>query len=232
MSFLLIVFVIFTIYSHSRYKKLKDKIVNDCIYGHGARTLLNGLENIINFNHAYIVIIFTNIILLHFNIRIIRNGTLLFYIPMSIFVILSLGSPLYMITEIKHLTDELVIYRKNSDYDKFYKGYAAEGAVTFILYSVLVHIAQPPLAFKIIIVLWIITGYVLGMGGLLDLSGINDMGILHGNYAASQTKKMFSEWPKRIFRGLFTSKGREIFFKELRSNTKHICKSVMSLLNS
>jgi hypothetical protein len=187
--FLLIVFIIFTFYSHNRYKNLKGKIINDCVYGHGARTLLNGVENIINFNHGYMVIIFTTIMLLHFNIRITGNGILFLYIHMSIFVILSLGSPLYMVTEIKHLIDELIKYRRNLDYDKFYKGYAADGAIAFILYSVLVYIVQPPLIFKLIIILSIIVGYILGMGGLLDLSGINDMGTLHGNYVTSQTKK-------------------------------------------
>lgn len=148
---------------------------------------------------------------------------------MSIFVILSLGSPLYMVTEIKHLTDELIIYRRNLDYDKFYKGYAADGAIAFILYSVLVYIVQPPLVFKVIIILSIIVGYILGVGGLLDLSGINDMGTLHGNYVISQTQKMFTERPKRILRGFFTTEGRKIFFNELCSNTKYICKSIISL---
>ena len=193
-------------------KNKEDK--NGNLYGHGVRTLANGVDNLFPINILLLLLI--NLIsLINIDERIL--------IPVIIF---SIDSSLYRISEIKHLSDGVSTDKES---DKFYTYYASWGVVYLICNICVLSCLEFTVSLYILIILMILLIFILGMGDCLQLTGINDCN--NKRYRQEQSFKFFTEIPVNIIECTLNKKERIKFYIRVNKNIKYIIKGIRKAFN-
>lgn len=222
----LLLYVFFLISTKLKFNRLLRKNMKDNnyqhvkLFGHGAQTLINGIDNLI----ALAVLIFLGFIILYLNNFIVQNSIKIGYDLYSIFklillisTLLGLLNCLYNISEVKYLVDGI---STNSESDEFYSWYFRIGINNFIVYLGLVIYANFSIITYIIIIILVILLFILGMGDVLQTKGINYYS--EKAYSIKQTFRLFIDIPVQLFWACFTKEGSYYFITKLKNNLNDI----------
>lgn len=202
------------------YRKKFYKIVEGkkIVYGHGTPSLCNGIDN------ANICIIFIMVLTIISNlIQKFENND--FNIILNLVCILAftctISNELYRFSEIKHISDGIC---SGAESDKFYIVYSDMGILHLIAHIIALIYFRFQWWEYAVNIIFIILIFILGMGEMLQTSGINEYG--NKNYKVEQNIKFFKEIPINIIKLPFDEK-RKIKFKTNFNNNMHFIISAL-----
>ncbi|CAK7001785.1 hypothetical protein [Tissierella sp.] len=219
MIFIIIFLVIYTVsivLIKKKFNLLISKHINvhstknNVLFGHGVATLQNAMDNMLALTSLVLLCaIFTssNFILYHPIVRFLSFISIVFS---------SLNS-LYMMSEIKHLSDGI---SDSIESNNFYIWYYKIGIYNLIVYLIIAIYLRFSFSNYITLLLLIVIGFLLGMGDLLQTKGINNYGDL--GHKINQTYRMMVDIPINITKAIFLKKERQAFKNNLTNNLKNI----------
>ena len=234
---IVLIYAIYTIYAfYSRYKfkqiellKYKKVGVSDNIYflyNHGLKTLKNGMNNIISYICSYWLMIFCISLFDYLGETRLVYFYKVFWYFWSYCIICSLSSDSYKLSEIKHLEDGI---SETVESDLFFIKYSLLGFIGIITNLIIIVLFDYTLIEStVMIVIWIII-FIMGMGDLLQVRGINEFGGKSKNF-----KEGFYMWidiPKNILRVIFYQNYRNEFIIELKRNLVNIYRGIKRVLH-